>query len=142
MVADAAAVRASCGGTGFPAASRRLFAQDMPRRVPAARWDVESPGLLGLGGRAPVRFAGFLDGACRPVVMLLVWAWDYFDTSLKNNPHALLAPRTMYFYRADIFELLFCWLVLEGIFRANGLKFLNFKICCAYFRGNLWPDHT
>ena len=62
-MADAAAVRVSAAGTGFPDAELGMFGRDMPRPVPLSRWDSDDHRRLFLDNRPPVRFGGFMTGA-------------------------------------------------------------------------------
>ncbi len=60
VVVDSAATRVAAGD----ACSTEVFAHDAPGNVPLQRWDQENPALARLGGRAPTRFAAFMQGAC------------------------------------------------------------------------------
>ena len=62
MVADAAAIQVASPGSNYEHGCTELFDADMMRSVPLSRWDCDSPSGLSLGGKAPVRFGGFLSG--------------------------------------------------------------------------------
>ena len=67
VVVDSAATRVAAGN----ARGIEVFAQDMPGNVPLQRWDQENAILARLGGRAPIRFAAFMQGMC--IVTFLLW---------------------------------------------------------------------
>ena len=58
VVIDSAATRVAVGD----ARGIDIFAQDAPGNVPLQRWDQENPSLARLAGRAPTRFAAFMQG--------------------------------------------------------------------------------
>lgn len=63
VLATQAAIRLPAAGTDFHSAEAELFSKDMPRAVPASRWQSDETQHLHLGNRMPVRFGSFLSGA-------------------------------------------------------------------------------